>query len=230
MTPKHHLSDATLAAFSAGTLGESLSLVVASHLSTCRPCRQRSTQFEDVGGAELSTAQPVEMSQDALNRVLIQLGQQEPPTVVAPDNLIRRHVGVSASSKDRAGFVPKPLQAFVPANLDDVEWSTMAPGIKCFELAGVKTGGGTLSLLKIAPGVTIPEHSHKGTELTLVLSGSYSDEIGRFGVGDIADLDEDTEHQPIADSSEACICLIATEAPLRFTKLMPRIVQYFAGI
>ena len=34
--------------------------------------------------------------------------------------------------------------------------------------------------------------------MTLVLRGSYSDELGSYGVGDVADLDEDVAHRPVA--------------------------------
>jgi putative transcriptional regulator len=101
---------------------------------------------------------------------------------------------------------------------------------KTYLLADVKAGQGSIRLLKISPGVAIPEHGHSGSELTLVLKGSFSDENGCFKPGDIADLDDDTEHQPISDSYQDCICLIVTENPLRFKSLVPKVVQYFSGM
>jgi putative transcriptional regulator len=85
-------------------------------------------------------------------------------------------------------------------------------------------------LFSIAPGTTIPHHSHGGTELTLVLSGSFSDEIGRFGPGDLADLDDSVSHQPVADTNEPCICLIATDERLRFTGMFSRLIQPLVGL
>jgi putative transcriptional regulator len=87
-----------------------------------------------------------------------------------------------------------------------------------------------LQLLRIAPGKMLPDHGHGGEELTLVLSGSYSDHMGRFSAGDVADLDEDTEHAPRVDSDVACICLVATEAPTRFKSFWARLAQPFVGI
>ena len=226
----HHLSDTTLGAFTAGTLIESISLVVASHISLCPDCRKRRDQLEDVGGIELQQADPESMSPDALQKIMIKLGKQELPLSSLPANDSGASLSNNLAPRVINPEIPAPLRAYVPGRLEDVEWKTMAPGIKCFAIAGLKTGGGTLSLLKIAPGVNIPEHGHQGIELTQVLKGSFSDEIGRFGVGDIADLDSDIEHQPIADTDEACICLIATEAPLKFSGLMPRLVQYFSGM
>jgi putative transcriptional regulator len=127
-------------------------------------------------------------------------------------------------------LVPGRLKNYVPNNLNDVKWKSLAPGIKYCAISNLQTNGGTLSMLNIEPGVKIPEHGHQGIELTQVLKGSFSDDVGRFGVGDIADLDDDIKHQPIVGSNEPCICLIASEAPLRFTGLMPRLVHYFSGM
>jgi putative transcriptional regulator len=230
MSIHHHLSDATLGAFTAGALIESISLVVASHISNCPDCRKRRDQLEDIGGIQLQHTEPEDMSPDALEKVMIKLGKQKLPLASDPPNDSISSFSNESSPRRGNPEIPKPLRAYVPDRLEDVDWKSMAPGIKYFAIAGLNTADGTLSLLKIAPGVNIPEHRHQGIELTQVLKGSFSDEVGRFGVGDIADLDDDIKHQPIADTNEACICLIATEAPLKFTGLMPRLVQYFSGM
>jgi putative transcriptional regulator len=118
----------------------------------------------------------------------------------------------------------------VPNNLDDIKWKSLAPGIKHYAISDLQTDGGSLFMLNIAPGTKIPEHGHNGIELTQVLKGSFSDAAGCFNVGDIVDLDDDVEHQPIVGSDESCICLIASQAPLRFTGLVPRLVHYFSGM
>jgi putative transcriptional regulator len=61
--------------------------------------------------------------------------------------------------------------------------------------------------------------------LTLVLQGAFADEVDRFGRGDIEIANEDLNHQPIAEMGEDCICLAATDAPLRFNSLLPRLMQ-----
>jgi putative transcriptional regulator len=220
MSIKHHLSDTTLGAFTAGTLMESISLVVASHLSLCRVCQARQNQLEYIGGMHLLQAPAATVSSNLLHKTLIRLGKQE----IASS---QTHASTYLHVNDT---LPAPLREFVPTELENIEWNSLAPGIKAYPLTGLNTGNGTLSLLKIAPGMSIPGHSHQGAELTLVLKGAFIDEVGQFGEGDIADLDVSTQHQPIADTREACICLIATDASLKFTGLMPRLVQYFTGL
>ena len=84
---------------------------------------------------------------------------------------------------------------------------------------------GHLMLLRTAPGRSVPMHTHGGNELTLILQGAYRDAIGQFGPGDVADLDEDVEHQPVTLPGVPCICVAATDAPLRFSGWMARLLQ-----
>nr|HMS95514.1 ChrR family anti-sigma-E factor [Tabrizicola sp.] len=88
----------------------------------------------------------------------------------------------------------------------------------------------TARLLVIPAGTAVPDHGHRGTELTLVLQGAFADESARFGRGDVEIADEAVEHTPVALAGEACICLAATDAPLRFLGLIPRLAQPFLRI
>jgi putative transcriptional regulator len=84
---------------------------------------------------------------------------------------------------------------------------------------------GSLRLLYIPPGKAVPEHGHQGQELTLVLQGSFSDSAGAFHRGDVEVAHDEIDHQPVAGPGEPCICLAATDAPLRFRALIPRLLQ-----
>jgi putative transcriptional regulator len=230
MIINHHLSDTTLGAFTAGSLSESISLVAASHISLCTECLERLKKLEELGGAQLQSSEPDIMSQNSLQKVMTKLGKQELKQERDPNNIPTHLSSDSPSSQRGSCKIPQPLQAYVPDKLEDIEWKSLAPGIKYSAISALQTAGGTLSMLSIAPGVNIPEHGHQGIELTQVLKGSFSDNVGYFSVGDIADLDDDIEHQPIVGSNETCICLIASEAPLKFTGLVPRLVHYFSGM
>ncbi|HSQ07447.1 MAG TPA: hypothetical protein VLM84_07140, partial [Chromatiaceae bacterium] len=60
--------------------------------------------------------------------------------------------------------------------------------------------------------------------------GSFADEIGRFQAGDLADLDPSAKHQPVADTDRPGICLLATDARLRFSGVLGRLFQPLVGI
>ncbi|MDF1871859.1 ChrR family anti-sigma-E factor [Vannielia sp.] len=207
---KHHLTDPIIAAYAAGTLPEHLALVVATHVSLCDSCRAALEAHEAMGGAVLDQTEAVALDDDLLPATLAQLDQ---PRTEAP---------VPA----RQGIFPGPVMAALKGH--PPRWKAAGMGVKQQILCA--TPEGTVRLLYIPGGVAVPDHGHKGLELTLVLQGSFSDETGHFGPGDVEIADDTLEHTPIADPGPACICLAATDAPLRFNSWVPRLAQRFLKI
>lgn len=219
MTPTHHPSDALLISYASGSLGAGMSIVVASHLALCPACRTRAAAAEAVGGALFEALPPADMDAGALERMMARLDEPEP----------RRPDRVRPTPARNGLALPSPVLA-VTGTVTDRSWRRLAPGIRQVEVVPRDRRGGSVRLFRIAPGSVMPHHSHRGIELTLVLSGSYSDELGHFERGDFAETDGDTHHQPVADKGAECVCLIATEAPLRFRDLVPRLFQPLFGI
>jgi len=202
--------------YAAGSLDEAFATVVATHLASCAECRSRLRETEEIGGNLLEAIDAVPLDAAAFERAMSNLNEPVEQTLDEPEQ--------------RKPSLSRPLARLVGGGLDDVAWKTVAPGVAMHRLPTSKAARGSLTLLKIAPGKKIPEHGHGGTEITLVLTGSYRDAFGRFGPGDVADLDEHVEHQPMVDSSEPCICLVATEAPTRFKSFFGRLFQPLVGI
>ncbi|MDX1737601.1 MAG: ChrR family anti-sigma-E factor [Alphaproteobacteria bacterium] len=230
----HHISNETLASYASGSLSDNLSFVVATHLSLCPKCQSRLHDLEHIGAIELEDGPNMAMSDGCLDNIF---------AMIDVDDSVEKHMTMDTnlsskpyqkSDDSRINRIPAPLRETIGienfSDLDNLDWKFMAPGIKQVALPEGSFSKGNLRLINIEPGHTIPEHGHSGAELTMILKGSYSDEVGRFKVGDIADLDNDAEHQPIADNGENCICLIATEAPLVFKSILPRLVQPFIGL
>ena len=209
----HHLTDALLMAYSAGTLPEAFNLTVATHLSLCDDCRARAAAFDTVGGAMIDAADTVELAQDSLAATMARnRGDKPQRETPAP----------------RAGLLPAPLRDYVGGDLDAVRWRPIGMGVKQAILPTSRAA--TARLLFIPAGAAVPDHGHRGTELTLVLQGAFCDEVARFGPGDIEVANEELNHTPVAEIGADCICLAATDAPLRFRALMPRIAQPFLRI
>lgn len=213
---KHHLNDSLLMAYSAGSLPEAFNLVVATHISMCDECRARMHSFDAVGGAMLDMAEVSPVSDDCFEATLELIKQ-------APKDAIKMAKPVHSSS-----VLPKPLQDYVGGDLDDVRWRSVGMGVKQSILRTSKQA--TVRLLYIPAGSAMPDHGHHGTELTLVLQGAFQDEHDHFGVGDIEVANQDVEHTPVAVGDQPCICLAATDAPLKFSGLVPRIAQPFLRI
>lgn len=217
MKISHHFDDATLMAYSAGSLPQGMALLVACHLHWCPQCRERVRETDAVGGAMLDRLTPAALKEDALNTLLARLDEPEQEFASLPP----------VPGADEAEL-PAPLAQLLGKPIDELSWKRIGYGVRQLDLE--MEGPGATRLLRISPGVSVPHHTHGGNELTLILRGSYSDEIGRFRRGDVADLDGEVSHQPIVDTDEDCICLIATDAPLKFTGLMGRLVQPFIGL
>jgi putative transcriptional regulator len=218
MSVQHHLDSATLLRYASGDLDEAFSVIVASHLAMCAECRHAARMAEEVGGRMLETGETAALSAGAVERLLARLDENAEP--------IRHPDAVAPESSD----VPAPLRRLIGGGLDRVAWKTVAPGVRKHDIALGPGAASALYMLHIAPGKAVPEHGHGGAEMTLILSGAYRDELGLFGPGDIADLDEDVEHQPKVEPGEACICLVATEAPTRFKSFFSRLLQPLIGI
>jgi putative transcriptional regulator len=217
MNPRHHPDDATILAYAAGAVTEGFSLVISAHLGWCGRCRERLVTAEHLGGTLVERLETASLRDGSFDEVWARVVAEAPETpglVAGPP-----------ATRD----IPAVLTPWLPDGLDGVRWRGVAPGVRQFPLSGVASGRGAVRLLSIAPGTTLPHHGHQGSELTLVLRGSYADEIGRFGPGDLADLDPDVQHQPIADTAEPCICIVATDAPLRLRNLLGRVVQPLLG-
>jgi putative transcriptional regulator len=217
LTINHHLDPATIVAHAAGTLDEALSFVVASHINFCPACREASRQASLLGGEILGGLEGTPVSADCRTKTLNML-----------DTATLHRFPKSPQKKS---VVPKPLDQLLGGQaLDQIKWKSKAPGLAIYDLPVSPASRGKLFLMRIAAGKAMPEHGHGGEELTLILSGAYNDSLGRFAAGDVADLDQDFEHQPVVEADEACICLVATEAPTRFKSWPARLLQPLIGI
>jgi len=213
-SPNHHLPDTLIQAYAAGTLCEAFSLVVACHISLCDSCRASLGAVEALGGAILDETPTAPMMPEAFADVMARIENEPQPVTptVAPS----------------ASVFPAPLQDYAGANPEATRWRSVGGGVRQAMLD--VSGSETARLLYIPAGKAVPEHTHDGLELTLVLQGAFSDKVAQFKRGDLEIGDGDLDHQPIADEGLDCICLAASDAPLRFKGLLPRIMQPFIGI
>jgi putative transcriptional regulator len=211
----HHLDDATLLAFAAGTVGEAHGILVASHLSMCPACRNSMRKAEGLGGGILESQTEQAVSDVCRAATLASLD-----AVMAP----------KVNSKPKSDLPLALARVLGDVSLADIHWHKKAPGVSVFDVPLSKGSKTKLKMLKLGKGRTMPEHGHGGEELTLILKGSYHDKMGRFTPGDVADLDAEVEHQPIVDSDEDCICVIAFETRAIYKTILAKLAQPFVGI
>jgi putative transcriptional regulator len=214
MTITHHPAPESLMSCSAGSMPEAFAAVMASHIAMCPTCRGDLAVMEQIGTVLFD-----EIASTPVSRP------------IALD--ARRDVGPRRGDEKQlrsGGSIPQPLVKALGNSLDQVSWTHIGPGIWQHRIALSRRGRGSLRLIKVDPGRSLPEHGHSGSELTLVLRGAFRDESGSYNVGDVADMGQDVEHAPIADADQGCICLVATEGQMRFKGRIARLVQRFVGL
>lgn len=243
MNAQHHLDEATLVSYCAGALPTGLAVIAAAHLQLCRTCRARWAQAERVGGllmaGQAAPASSALVEMDAvMAKVLPPVAQAESAEAAhrrQRDAMLARLDMAPTAERATAlpdftddDLLPVSLHPYFGQRYSQLAWRWLIPGVRMIRAQGA--GEGSLVMFNITPGTSMPVHSHGRSELTQVLKGAYRDALGQFGPGDIADLDETIEHQPVAWGDTPCICVAATDAPLRFSGLVPRLMQPFIGL
>lgn len=104
----------------------------------------------------------------------------------------------------------------------------IAPGIWKVNI-GAGEAKGHAYLLRLGANRRIPLHGHSTQEAICVLKGSFSDSSGCYSRGDFVEIEAATDHQPIAGPEGECICIVASEAPPRFSGAIGRIVGRLLG-
>jgi putative transcriptional regulator len=210
---KNHPSPELLTDYARGALRDGAMLVVACHLDVCATCRSEAALWEQVGGALLENAEPVALSDGALERAMALLDRQ--------------------ARSDRAQHAPRFLQQFdIPSALAGKRvgfrrWVT--PGIW---FAPVRTAGTSSSptyLVFADRNVTLPLHTHGGRELTLILHGSFSDSTGTYAPGDFVETDETIHHAPSVTTDSACLCLAHSDTTMHLAGRSARLLQSLLG-
>jgi putative transcriptional regulator len=214
--PTHHPRQERLLDYASGSLAEPMALLVATHLALCPLCRRALAELEAVGGALLEELPPEPVADDSLARLLARIDRPAPPEVVAP-----------ATPTATELVLPRPLRDYV-GSLDQIGWRHFGPLSEARLLPGFDKL--TTRLLRVRPGTALPHHTHVGAELTLVLQGGFSDLTGHYLRGDVCDVDGGVDHRPVADQDELCVCLVVTDAPLRLTGWLGRLLNPFIRI
>lgn len=221
MRIRHHLSEEILMEYAAGSLAEGWSIAVASHLALCPDCRRKVDMMEQAGGAMLGDIVCEDTSVgDSWGRMKAR---------IASEDAVAKPLSSGGSAARPTAVIPEPLRSYLGGDVADLKWRSLGRGAYHIPVP-VSDKETSVRLLRIPAGKPVPEHSHGGRELTLVLCGSFRDGEERFARGDIEEADESLQHQPVADKGEDCICLAVTDAPLKFKSWLLKMVQPVLGI
>jgi putative transcriptional regulator len=217
---QHHPADHHLLALASGQLDSGRGFVVSAHVETCSSCQRRIQDFLEVGGEVLQAVEPLNVSPDAFAQTLLRIEAGS------------RAGEIATAAPTPAGF-PRESVALLPSRLlqgcSGEPWRWLGPGVRYSTIKVPHAARSKVFLLKIAPGQTLPQHSHGGCEFTQVLCGSFHDGRAKFDVGDFDETDPHVTHQPVVNGDAECICLAYLDAPLRFPGWIPRVAARWTG-
>ncbi len=198
----HHPDTELMQEFSSGTLPLAQAICVAMHLNYCEQCQRDNRKLQQLGGTLFAALTPQPVDDSVLQSTLSRL-DEAPPLSYTQDG-------------DRGSY-PALMHQLILGNYDELAWKSMGSGIR---ISHLQTGDRAheFALYRIKAGSSVPKHTHRGTELTLVLEGSFSDEEGVYQAGDFLLRDTEHEHTPTAARTGDCVCVGVLDAPIRFTK------------
>jgi putative transcriptional regulator len=204
-------SEALLAQYAAGQLRAPAHALVAAHLEMKPANRAFVTALEAVLATDIDIADPAPL-QDRDARLNAIFGSSE--------------FGASGDMVGQSG-IPLALQRYCGTDITTVPWKSVLPGFKEWEIAA--EDGCEIHMFWIKEGRKMPTHTHGGTELFLVLEGSFTDASGTYNAGDISIADENVNHRPVAGKDRPCIGFSVTDAPLKLTGSLAERLGMFIG-
>jgi putative transcriptional regulator len=212
---KHHPQFELIQRFVNGELSASLSAGIAIHAEMCPECQQQISQlteqlsyasFEDVylDGFIVDESDTVDnVGSLGFEQAIAEITQSNDIDIIKPK------VEKSITFKDQVYTLPSVLNNMILGK---------TANIGKLSRARIQLDENEIhsSLLHIQPGGSVPEHTHNGFELTVLIAGDFSDDQGEYVPGDFIMLDKKHQHHPV--SEKGCLCFTVANDSLHFTQ------------
>ncbi|MFT6269752.1 MAG: putative transcriptional regulator [Alphaproteobacteria bacterium] len=214
---KFHPNDSTLTSFVEGILPSTEALLVSAHCDMCTACLDKTRTFTD------SIASRVFCDGDTNTNIL-----REYVSMFESITHDRTLLDASFISENNRSIEVEGREFILPATLSRFadrigEWSCLVG--KLWQ-APVDIGGGCLAqFIYMEKGGSVPEHTHRGNELTLVINGRFADGTRHYQSGDFIALNHEHTHTPCSDAYEGCLVLTILDKPLHFTSGWAKLIN-----
>jgi putative transcriptional regulator len=212
---KHHPTFEFIQSFVKGDLPASLSAGIAIHCDMCTSCQQHVDELTDRFAATsfeetLSDRFIVDENKVYTNVPTFDVDQMIASITASNDIEYQQEKSVNKIKFKNTSYV-------LPTVLNNMALGSTAH-IGKLTRTRIQLNEDEIhtSLLHIQPGGGVPEHTHKGFELTVLLAGSFHDDEGDYVKGDFIMLDASHQHQPI--STDGCLCYTVANDALHFTQ------------
>lgn len=210
---KFHPSSELLNDFVIGNLSAGVCVAISAHIEMCTHCREITQALED----EISSAwsdPEVEFDTDNYSEMISKIVSQAQEVKSDESLPMIKELHLNSRAISLPGVLAKAASS-------GLHWKKLGGGIS---QASIAIDNEThCEFIYMSPGSKTPVHSHKGSEVTLVLDGNFNDELGDYMPADFLLRDHDDVHQP--SSEDGCLCFAVTDSPLRFTQGLARLLN-----
>lgn len=214
MTHWHPSSD-QLIEFSSGTISQSLSIAVSTHLHFCSECRREVKQYESAAAVMFNEQSTAQLSESAFDQLMSRINNE--PSTQQP---------VKKCGPTR---FPPVIEKLIKSDTEALNWQKPMKNLRVSQLFKDEAGM-IIGLHHMKAGGRVPNHAHRGNEISVVIEGGFSDEMGSYGPGDFIHLSKEHSHSPQADADGDCWLLSLVEAPVKLTGPIGWIVNPFLKV
>ncbi len=200
-----------------GSAPMAVRVLVACQAELNPTARRQYSEVEAVMGALLDTARPARMSALAFER----LDMRTPE----PDDMSEC---VAKETASESAVWPSALMKIIERDCEPV-WTRRFGGYEEMVLSRLSQPGIKARLIALPPERGVTQHTHKGSELTLVLKGGFNDGHADYFVGEVCEADETLSHSPRAHPGETCVCFTVEIGQLAFSHPLLSLADKFMG-
>jgi putative transcriptional regulator len=213
MTQWHPGSD-QLIEFSSGSCSSAMSIAISTHLHFCSLCRLQVNENEATAAVLFEQQAAASVDTDSFKRLMARIQTSpEAPVEAMP-------------KKAKAGRFPAVIEKLINGNIESLNWQKPVKNLRVSHLMKDESGL-ILGLHHMKSGGRVPHHTHRGNEISIVVEGGFSDEMGSYGPGDFIHLTGEHNHSPQADADGDCWLVSVVEAPVKLTGPLGWIVNPF---
>jgi putative transcriptional regulator len=218
---KHHPTYELLKSYVDGDLPASLSAGIAIHLEMCPQCQSEVahiTEQKAEESFEVFAASEIDLPATDLPELSTLSFDQMISSITDSDDVVESQLSIEKVIEIKGNKFK------LPAVLNNITIGK-ASHVGKLTRARLQLNEGEIhsSLLCIEPGGSVPEHTHKGFELTVLLAGSFSDKNGEYVKGDFILLDQENHHHPF--SQNGCLCYTVANDALHFTQGLNKLLN-----
>ncbi|WP_169711795.1 ChrR family anti-sigma-E factor [Henriciella litoralis] len=222
MSGNHSQISELYSAYAAGRLSTAFRLLVQTQMALRADVRRDIEQAEAISGAFFEAEERETLSPNAFETALKRIDALDEGTA---DQLHAAHLANERLTELMR--LPEPLREKALEACAQSGWRRLTSGVSRLEISNQGTTHS--HLYRIKPGASVPQHTHHGDELTLVLEGGFTDETGSYGPGDISLQTSQDTHQPVADDDGICLVYAVSDGGMKFKGALGVFQSLFGG-